>query len=147
MSVNARRRGRVVAFQALYEHDTSSHDAIGALERIDEEALTDDARAFARHLIERVTAKQDEIDAKIAAAAPAYPVDQLSPIDRNILRLAIAEMLGDNGTPVKVAINEAIELAKSYGSAKSARFINGALGYVAREREQQEADQPTIRRG
>jgi N utilization substance protein B len=146
MSVNARRRGRVVAFQALYESDTSSHDALGALDRIDDEGLSEDARSFARNLIESVIGQQDTIDVMIAAAAPAYPVDQLSPIDRNILRLAIAEMLGDNGTPVKVAINEAVELAKSYGSDKSARFINGALGYVAREREQQ-TDQPTVQRG
>jgi N utilization substance protein B len=147
MSVNARRRGRVVAFQALYERDTSTHDAIESVERIEDDNLTDDARAFARSLIERVTSQQPDIDAMIEEAAPAYPIDQLSPIDRNILRLAIAEMLGDNGTPVKVAINEAIELAKNYGSDTSARFINGALGHVVRKHQRETENETTIRRG
>jgi len=95
-----------------------------------------DAVAFARGLIEGVLAQQDEIDRVIARAAPAWPVDQLAPIDRNILRLAIREMLGDNGTPVRAVINEAVELAKSFGSDNSAKFINGVLGSIERQRKE-----------
>jgi len=63
-------------------------------------------------------------------------VDQLAPIDRNILRLAIREMLGDNGTPVRAVINEAVELAKSFGSDNSAKFVNGVLGSIERQRKE-----------
>jgi transcription antitermination protein NusB len=147
MAVNARRRARIAAFQALFERDTSSHDAREAIGRIaDHEHLSDEAASFASALIESVLGQQDELDRMIGEAAPVYPVEQLSPIDRNILRLAISEMLGDNGTPVKVAINEAVELAKSFGSDKSAKFINGALGYVARQHPELEND-PAVKRG
>ena len=132
-----RHRARVAAMQSLYEADASKHQPLEALERIrSEQRLAESSASFARDLIEAVLAKQDEIDRLIAKAAPAWPVAQLPPIDRNILRLAIAEMLGDNGTPVKAVINEAVELAKSYGSDSSARFVNGVLGAIERERHE-----------
>jgi len=73
---------------------------------------------------------KQEIDANIRRYAPAWPVEQLALLDRNILRLAIFEILYDNSSPVKVAINEAVELAKAFGTDSSARFINGVLGSV-----------------
>jgi N utilization substance protein B len=74
---------------------------------------------------------QDVIDPHIAAAAPAFPVDQLPAIDRNVLRLAIYELLRETDVPVKAAINEAVELAKRFGGDSSGRFVNGVLGTVA----------------
>ena len=147
MAVGSRHRARIAVLQALYEADTSHHAALEALKRIaGQERLSQDATAFAKGLIQEVLAKQDETDQIIAQAAPAWPVEQLSPVDRNILRLAIREMLGDNRTPVRVAINEAVELAKSFGSDSSARFVNGVLGSVQRH-YQIEQDQPVTERG
>lgn len=148
MAIGPRRRARIVALQALYEADNSNHDPKGTLQRILEDQRVGKApAAFARELVESVVSRREEVDAKIAAAAPAWPVAQLPSVDRNILRLAISEMLRDNGTPVKAAINEAVELAKSFGSEKSSSFVNGVLGSIARELEQVAADQPTTRRG
>jgi N utilization substance protein B len=148
MAAGGRRRARIVALQALYEADSSTHDPQATLQRIIAEQQVGAApAAFAQELIEGVVARQDEIDRVIAAAAPTWPVKQLPPVDRNILRLAISEMLGDNGTPVSAVINEAVELAKSFGSDKSASFVNGVLGTIARQRAEQAADQPTAGRG
>ncbi len=147
MATGKRHRARVAALQALYESDTSQHEPLDCLRRIAaRERLPADAKAFARNLIEGVLAQQDHIDRIIAESAPAWPMEQLPPVDRNILRLAIREMLGDNGTPVKVVINEAVELAKSFGSASTAKFVNGVLGSVARESDVP-AKQATTKRG
>ena len=87
----------------------------------------------ARHdeRIEGVIRHESEIDVNIRKYAPAWPVDQISVIDRNILRLAIYEILFDNKVPVKVAVSEAVELAKTFGSETSAKFVNGVLGSVS----------------
>jgi N utilization substance protein B len=135
----SRRQARVAALQALYEADTSEHEVREALRNIvATQRVPADSKTYAQELIEGVRAQQDEIDRVIADAAPQWPVEQLPAIDRNILRLAIREMLADNGTPVKAAINEAVELAKQFGSESSAKFVNGVLGTIARRR--QEAD-------
>jgi N utilization substance protein B len=132
-----RRRARIVVLQALFEHDTSQHDPASTLQRIvSSERLPEATAAFARDLLDGVLSQQDEIDKVIARAAPAWPVEQLSAVDRNVLRLAITEMLGDNGTPVRAVINEAVELAKSFGSESSARFVNGVLGTIERQRSE-----------
>jgi N utilization substance protein B len=141
MAQGQRRRARIAALQALYERDTSNHEVHATLTRIaSEERLPAASVAFARDLIEGVLAQQDEIDRVIAKAAPAWPVSQLAPIDRNVLRLAIREMLGDNGAPVRAVINEAVELAKSFGSDNSAKFVNGVLGSIERQREELQAE-------
>jgi len=148
MAGQGRHRARVAALQALYEADSSHHEPLKALKRIvARERLSQDAADFAEDLISGVLAQQDEIDRVIAQAAPAWPVEQLAAVDRNILRLALREMLGDNGTPVRVVINEAVELAKSFGSASSARFVNGVLGSIERERHKMEHDQAVTGRG
>lgn len=132
MSANPKRKARIAALQALYEADMSRHEPMAALERVAEaEGLSDAQREFARALVQRVIESKDEIDAMIGRAATQWPVEQLSAVDRNILRLAIAEILMDNGAPIRVAINEAVELAKSFGSDSSAKFINGVLGSVS----------------
>ena len=135
MALGSRRRARVAALQSLYEGDSSQHAPLDALKRIAvEERLPREAAAFAQDLIQGVLAQQDEIDGIIAEAAPAWPVAQLAPVDRNVLRLAIHEMLGDNGTPLRVVINEAVELAKRFGSESSPKFVNGVLGTIERQR-------------
>jgi N utilization substance protein B len=110
----------------------STHAALAALERLsEEEALTEELSGFARALVEGVIEQRSAIDDVIRQAAPQWPVEQISAIDRNILRLAIREILMNNGAPVRAAINEAVELAKSFGSDSSARFVNGVLGSVS----------------
>ena len=132
MTANPRRKSRVAALQALYESDVSGHDPLEALERLaGEEELSESQRAFAEELLAGVIEKREAIDDVIRQAAPQWPVAQISAIDRNILRLAIREILMNNGAPIRAAINEAVELAKIYGSDNSAKFINGVLGSVS----------------
>jgi N utilization substance protein B len=137
MAAGSRRRARTVALQALFEADSSHHSPLEVLERmLREQGLPAPSTEFARALVQGVLADQERIDQAIARVAPAWPVDQLPAVDRNILRLAIHEILGDNGAPVKAVINEAIELAKSFGSENSAKFINGVLGTIERQRSE-----------
>jgi N utilization substance protein B len=82
-------------------------------------------------LVTGVIQNQERIDENIQSFAPAWPIEQIPAVDRNILRLAIFEILIDNKVPVKVAINEAVELAKTFGADSSSRFINGVLGSVS----------------
>ncbi len=118
--------------KSLYEIDAAGHEPAEVLNRtIAEENVSDELAAFTRELVMGVTRHREQIDAHIKTFAPAWPIEQISIIDRNILRLAIYEILLDNKVPVKVAINEAIELAKAYGSASSSRFVNGVLGSVS----------------
>jgi N utilization substance protein B len=127
-----RRKARSVALQALYEIDSVGHDPEATLDRLLQETkLTGENAAFARELVRGVMRYREKLDAHIGRFAPAWPVPQLAIIDRNILRLAIHEILLDNRVPVKVAINEAVELAKAFGSDSSPRFINGVLGAVS----------------
>ncbi len=132
MAANPRRKSRVAVLQALYEADVSGHDAGASLARLAaEEALSEAQSEFARQLLEGVLSDREAIDEIIRRAAPQWPLEQLSAIDRNILRLAIREILMNNGAPIRAAINEAVELAKSYGSDNSAKFVNGVLGSVS----------------
>jgi N utilization substance protein B len=107
------------------------HDPLAATTRlVQESSLSEKLSQFSTDLVTGVIQHKQEIDASIRRYAPAWPVEQLALLDRNILRLAIFEILYDNSTPVKVAINEAVELAKAFGTDSSARFINGVLGSV-----------------
>jgi N utilization substance protein B len=130
--VKARRRARAVALQTLFEVDLANHDPSNALQRRLESWNLDQAGAeFARHLVQGALENLPHLDLTIQQIAPEWPFDQMSPIDRNILRIAIFEMTFDPDIPVKVAINEAVELAKLFGSESSRRFVNGALGTLA----------------
>jgi N utilization substance protein B len=128
----SRRRARILALQALYEYDTVGHDAAEVVERLLAEAeAPSDAAEFARELVAGAVAHLGEIDRIIAEAAPSWPISQMSKVDKNILRLAIFEVLFNNTkVPPKAAINEAVELAKAFGSDSSSRFVNGVLGTV-----------------
>ncbi len=128
-----RRRVRSLAIQVLYEVDTAHHAHNDVLSRVIEEneTLSDDAVLFLTRIIEGVVDHADDLDEVVAKAAPEWPVDQLAVLDRNILRMALWELALSEDTPLKVAINEAVELAKRFGSESSPRFINGVLGTLA----------------
>jgi N utilization substance protein B len=127
-----RHKARMIALQALYEVDSVERAPEAAAERLlAESTLSEENKAFARELIEGTMKNREEIDRNIRKFAPAWPVEQISMIDRNILRLAIFEILFDNKVPVKVAVSEAVELAKAFGSESSGKFVNGVLGSVS----------------
>jgi transcription antitermination protein NusB len=128
----ARHKAREVALQVLYEIDSVSHNAEEAISRILlRTEVSEDVAVFAHDLVNGVRLNREQLDQNIRDFAPAWPLEQISIIDRNILRLAIFEILHDNKIPVKVAINEAVELAKTFGSNNSSRFVNGVLGSVS----------------
>lgn len=130
-----RRRARIAALQALYELDCTKHKVEEALARLRAGGtLAQEALSFTEELVEGVLQNKSELDALIKKFAPAFPPEQMSIVDRNILRLAIFEILFNDKTPFKVAINEAVELAKAFGSDSSPRLINGVLGSITIER-------------
>lgn len=130
-----RRKARRAALQILYEVDCTDHKPGIALEyRQGTVQLSDDGLRFLRWLVSGVLANQADLDQLIGRYAPEWPVQQLAIIDRNVLRLSIFELLSpDADAPAKVVINEAVELAKTFGSDSSPRFVNGVLGTALRE--------------
>lgn len=124
-----RRRARIIALQVLFEVDMVEHDATVALnERLAEVPLPEAGDSFCRGILQGVLRQKQELDHIIHQIASEWPIEQMAPIDRNILRLAAYEILYDTDTPPKVVINEAVELAKIFGSDSSSRFVNGVLG-------------------
>lgn len=127
--MKVRHRARVTALQALFEIDLAGHNPSVVVERrLEETELPETGASFARELVQGVSEHRQQLDGLIERYAPEWPVDQIAVIDRNILRMAICEILLQEETPLKVAINEAVELAKEFGSDSSARFVNGVLG-------------------
>ncbi len=127
-----RRKARALALQALYEVDSAGHEMEAVVTRLlDKGGLSEENAAFTRELVSGVIQNKEELDHNIQNFAPAWPIEQIPVVDRNILRLAIFEILLDNKVPVKVAINEAVELAKKFGSDNSPKFVNGVLGSVS----------------
>ena len=121
--------------QALFEIDTVGHDpGITLRERLATYSLPTEGEAFCRSLVGGVLEQQAALDKIIQEIAPERPIDQMAPVDRNILRLAAFELLAGRDTPPKVAINEAVELAKMFGSDSSGRFVNGVLGTLLADR-------------
>ncbi len=127
-----RRKARIAALKTLFEVDSVDHSPEQILERqLEEHSLPDDAAEFARHLVHGVMKNYERLDEVIRKSAPAWPLEQVAAVDRNILRLAIYEIVIDNRVPMRAAINEAIELAKEFGGEASPKFVNGGLGSVA----------------
>lgn len=127
-----RHKGRIVALQALFELDAVGHEPEPVVDNILEGfAAGPEVRKFALELVQGVLQHRAQIDKVITDTAPAFPLDQLAVVDRNILRVAIYEILLDNRVPMRAAINEAVELAKEYGGENSPKFINGVLGSVS----------------
>lgn len=140
-----RHLSRTVAMQTLYEWDFSHPLATDSINR-DEQALLSlvernlkefapefDDQGFARSLIDGVLVHFSEIDQYIERYAPEWPIEQITIIDRNVLRLGIFELIFGHEVPAKVAINEAIELAKTFGGESSGRFVNGVLGAIFKD--------------
>jgi N utilization substance protein B len=135
--MKSRTRARGLALQALYEIDITAHPPGEVLQnRLEEDALSGELGEFARQIVFGVLPLRHELDSVIARYAPEWPFDQIAAIDRNILRLACWEFAVQGDTPLKVAINEAVELAKLFGSESAARFVNGVLGSLADHREE-----------
>lgn len=127
-----RTRARSLALQALYEIDLTGHQhEVVLADRMADYDLEEKLEEFACRLVRGVMPIRKELDAYIGEHAPDWPIDQISIIDRNLIRIAVWEFAVSDETPVKVAINEAVELAKRYGSDSSSRFVNGVLGSLA----------------
>lgn len=132
-TLNWRRKGRLLVLQMLYEVDCTGHDPVEILDRtLKDHALSEQAVSFIRDLFSKISENKDSIDNIIRRFASAWPFEQIALVDRNILRMGVHEIISGE-TPVKVAINESIELAKAFGSNSSSKFINGVLGAVYTE--------------
>ena len=131
--MKSRTKARGIALQVLYEVDLTNHQPGIALEQrfaddsIEDKALID----FSRKIVLGVAPLFGKLDNFIAQHAPEWPLDQVAVIDRNIIRISLWEFAVSECSPIKVAINEAIELAKIYGSDSTPRFVNGVLGSLA----------------
>lgn len=135
-----RHLGRIVALQTLYEFEfrTQSQDSSVVVDEILDRNLERydsaiDDKGFVRELVEGVIAKQGTLDTTIQPIAPDWPIEQIARVDRSILRMGLYELLHrSDKVPPKVAINEAVELAKAFGSDNSSKFVNGVLGTAYR---------------
>jgi transcription antitermination protein NusB len=138
MPTGIRRQARMIALQTLYEYDTVQHTTAEILQRHAEERhLQPKVVEYSSELVIGVCDHLADIDAHIQSAAREWPLQQMARVDKNILRLAIYEILFNNTVPAKAAINEAVELAKLFGSNTSSRFINGVLGTIFNRAQQQ----------
>lgn len=138
MTESVMRRARYLVLEALYESEASNHDAMSAYRRRVRETEAEDPQVAApkrvrwsERLLGGVQERQEEIDGYIAEAAPQFPVASLPVVDRNILRLAIWELLSDNSAPIAAVVNEAVELAHRYGGESSPGFVNGVLRTIS----------------
>jgi N utilization substance protein B len=143
-----RHQARILALQVIYEVDVTVHGMDEVIARTlhdPEETVPSEVQGYAERVARGVTEHREQIDRYIGEAAPAFPVAQLASVDRNVLRLAIYELLHERDVPIKAAINEAVELAKRYGGLNSSRFVNGVLGTVLTsvERERMATSGPT----
>ena len=142
ITVSLRRLARSIALQTLFESDSVQHDPASVLARhLGEETVAEETASFARQLVGGVTGNREKLDTIISSSAPSWPMEQMAKIDKNILRLAIFEILFDQDVPIKAAINEAIELAKSFGSESSSRFVNGVLGTIVAQKPRRSNEQ------
>jgi N utilization substance protein B len=130
---SARRRARELAFRVAYESDVNQDSVVSAWQRIRDEApLSPDARALLDDVAQCLDHQGAELDAELGRAAEHWPLDRLAATDRAVLRAAAAELKARPGTPVRVVLDEAIELARRFGGDDSARFVNGVLDKMAR---------------
>jgi transcription antitermination protein NusB len=140
VATNERSLSRRVALQVLYELDTTHHqigDVISG--QINQQSLTPKTARYLRQIVQGVVENRKRLDAVIQHFAPEWPLSQVAIIDRNILRMAVYEFTIQQQTPMRVAINEAVELAKLFGADGAARFVNGVLGALSDHPETTEA--------
>lgn len=146
-----RHLGRIIALQTLYEQDfrRSADDATFDLDEVLQRniarysAMVDDVD-FIKRLTDGVSKQADALDAKLQPIAPEWPIDQIARMDRVILRIGLYELDNDADVPPKVVINEAVELAKAFGSENSSKFINGVLGTALRQKDGAEESEPKV---
>ena len=139
-----RHLGRIIALQTLYEQELR-HDANDTAFDVDAVLARNIARYkhmlddvdFIKQLVAGVDARADELDAKLQPVAPEWPIDQIARMDRLVLRMGLYELENEADVPPKVVINEAVELAKAFGGDNSSKFVNGVLGTLLRQREDQ----------
>ena len=137
-----RHLARSIAMQTLFLWDFNGKESAGLEETIEKIfvhfAPNFNDHGFSRELVRGVIKNLPEIDRQIIRYATEWPLDQITTVDRNILRIGVYELLFDADIPAKVAINEAIEIAKAYGGDASGRFVNGVLGAIYKDMEQGE---------
>jgi transcription antitermination protein NusB len=127
--MKSRTKARGIALQVLYEYDLTGHPVGVVLQnRFADNSMDSGLKDFTQQIVLGVYPIIEKLDGVISDYAPDWPLDQVASIDRNIIRIALWEFAVGKITPVKVAINEAVELAKLYGSDSTPRFINGVLG-------------------
>ena len=132
--MNRRREAREIAFRATYQSDVTGEPIDRCLGEIVEElVLRDDVREFAGSLVRTLADHRDEIDAAVSRIARNWSLVRMAATDRSIIRLAAAELLFHAETPTRVALDEAIEIAKKYGMETSGSFVNGILDRIAHE--------------
>jgi transcription antitermination protein NusB len=137
-----RRKSRELALQVMYAREIGCHNEPGDVETLavhiaEENACDEGVRTYGLALVHKALAAQAEIDAQIQAHAANWELKRMAAIDRNILRLSVAEMRFFPDVPVKVVIDEAIELAKLYGAEDSGKFVNGVIDSIRKELQQQ----------
>ena len=134
-----RRKARMVALEMLYQREMTDY----SLETIIQNRLQADEKElpeFALHLAEGVSDNKNKIDDMIKGYADNWSIDRMPCVDRNIIRIGIYEMIYESDIPISVSINEAVEVAKAYGSEESGKFVNGILGKVAHVLEEKNSD-------
>lgn len=142
-----RHLGRIVAFQTLYEFDFRGGEESGldpaeiAQRNLDQYEQVLEDREFVTGMVKGVLKSLAKLDKTIEPAAPDWPVDQIARVDKIVLRMAIYELIFQKDVPPKVVINEAVELAKSFGGENSSKFVNGVLGTIYRESERKESSE------
>jgi N utilization substance protein B len=138
-TTEGRRRAREAAFQVAFQADLMGESFVETWSRLkDELRLSDDQRQLVDDVVATLERQRDAVDAALRSAAEHWEIERLAATDRSVLRASVAELLGRPGTPVRVVLNEAIEIAKRYGSEESGRFVNGVLDRVARSLRPQE---------
>ena len=140
MDVASRRRAREAALQMLYQGEigrTGAHEAIATYwpAHDPDREVPEEARGFANNLVRGTRSRLEEIDALLTAHAQNWRLDRMAVLDRLILRMAIYELLAEPGTPSKVVINEALELARAYSGDEAVGFVNGVLDAVRKKLE------------
>ncbi|MCS7192052.1 MAG: transcription antitermination factor NusB [Armatimonadetes bacterium] len=130
-----RRKAREIALQILFQTDVGNLPIQEAIETtlVDLPKIDQDLVNYAVQLVKGIWSKRSEIDEQIHSVAPHWTIDRMAAVDRNLIRMALYEMLYVPDIPYRVAINEAIELAKEYGTSESYRFVNGVLGAIVRK--------------
>lgn len=132
ISSDTRSAARRMALQVLYEVDITRH-AVGQVmnERLADDPGLKPSHIHASHFVRGVLKYRTPLDVLLSMYAPEFPIDQIAIVDRNVLRIALFEMIIDTHTPISVAIDEAVQLSKIYGAENTSRFVNGVLGAIA----------------